>query len=263
MSTCTSLFAVALTGSLLAGCGDGATSPAANPVADRVAGAAAACLPGETSARAEMKVYTFFGAAGAQSRVERRIRPDGSETLSSETRRSRAEAGGGPAAAGALRPGGVLREYAELDAAGRLVYADVSLSDAAGVVKRMILDPQHGAALLRRAGQAPGFVRIPTGGATIYAPVGSMVTPVAAWVARRAAQAAPSARLFDDVTAESHEILGDQLVVEDGRDTFVVLGDAALSVDEEFITSLPLGDAAMETACEEGGSVAAARWRSG
>ncbi|WP_437786474.1 hypothetical protein [Sorangium sp. So ce1097] len=260
MSTHTSLFAAALAGILLAGCSDGAT----NPAAQRIAGAAAACLPGETSAKSEMKVYTFFGAGGAQSRVERQIRPDGSETLSSETRPSRAEAGRGPAAAGALPPGGVLREYAELDAWGRLVYADVSLSDAAGVVKRMILDPQHGAALLRRADRAWGFVRIPTRGALIYAPVSSIVTPVAAWVARRAAQAAPSARLFDDVTAASHEILSDQLVVEDGRDTFVVLGDAALSVDDEFITSLPLGPAtAAPTACEGGGSAAAAPWRSG
>ncbi|WP_433937130.1 hypothetical protein AB3662_21050 [Sorangium cellulosum] len=260
MSTRTSLFAVALTGSLLVGCGDSATRPAADPVAQ----GAADCLPGDTSAKAEMKVYTFFGAAGAQSRVERRIRPDGSETLSSETRPSRAEPSRGPAAAGALPPGGVLREYAELDAAGRLVYADVSLSDAAGVVKRMILDPQHGAALLRRAGLASGFVRIPTGEATIYAPVSSTVTPVAAWVARRAAQAAPSIRLFDHVAAASHEILSDQLVVEDGRDTFVVLGDAALSVDDEFITSLPLGEVAAEpTACEAGGNGAAASWRSG
>ncbi|XYI03441.1 hypothetical protein ACMHYB_28195 [Sorangium sp. So ce1128] len=254
MSTRTSLlFAVALTGSVLGGCSDGETSPAG----DRVARGAAACLTGGTTVKAEMKVYTFFGAAGAQSRVERRVRPDGSETLSSETRSARAEAG-------ALPAGGVLREYAEIDTSGRLVYADVSLSDAAGVVKRMILDPQHGAALLRRAGIAPGFVRIPTGEATIYAPVSSMVTPVAAWVARRAAQAAPSARLFDEVTTESHEILSDQLVVEDGHDTFVVLGDAALSVDDEFITSLPLGEAATApTACEAGGSGAAASWRSG
>ncbi|WP_434048293.1 MULTISPECIES: hypothetical protein [Sorangium] len=260
MSTRTSRFAVALTGSLLVGCGDSATRPAADPVAR----GAAACLPGDTSARAEMKVYTFFGAAGAQSRVERRIRPDGSETLSSETRPSRAEPSRGPAAGGALPPGGVLREYAELDASGRLVYADVSLSDAAGVVKRMILDPQHGAALLRRAGLASGFVRIPTGEATIYAPVSSTVTPVAAWVARRAAQAAPSIHLFDHVAAASHEILSDQLVVEDGRDTFVVLGDAALSVDDEFITSLPLGEVAAEpTACEVGRNRAAASWRSG
>ncbi|WP_438030534.1 hypothetical protein [Sorangium sp. So ce233] len=260
MSTRTSLVAVALTGGLLVGCGDSATRPAADPVAR----GAAACLPGDRSEKAEMKVYTFFGAAGAQSRVERRIRPDGSETLSSETRPSRAEPNRGPAAAGALPPGGVLHEYAELDASGRLVYADVSLSDAGGVVKRMILDPQHGAALLRRAGLASGFVRIPTGEATIYAPVSSTVTPVAAWVARRAAQAAPSIRLFDHVAAASHEILSDQIVVEDGRDTFVVLGDAALSVDDEFITSLPLGEVAAEpTACEEGGNGAAASWRSG
>ncbi|WP_437728970.1 hypothetical protein [Sorangium sp. So ce861] len=258
MSTRTSLlFAVALTGSLLVGCSDGATSS----VGDRVARGAAACLPGESIERSETKVYTFFGSAGAQSRVERAIRPDGSETLSSETRLSPADAGQAPG--GALPAGGVLREYAELDASGRLVYADVSLSDAAGVVKRMILDPQHGAALLRRAGRASGFVRIPTGEATIYAPVGSIVTPVAAWVARRAALAAPSVRMFDEGTAESHAVLSDQLVVEDGRDTFVVLGDAALSADDEFITSLPLGAAASATACEAGASGAAAPWRSG
>ncbi|WP_437321516.1 hypothetical protein [Sorangium sp. So ce385] len=258
MSTRTSLlFAVALTGSLLVGCGDGATSS----VGDRVARGAAACLPGESIERAETKVYTFFGSAGAQSRVERAIRPDGSETLSSETRLSPADAGHGPG--GAPPTGGVLREYAELDPSGRLVYADVSLSDAAGMVKRMILDPQHGAALLRRTGRASGFVRIPTGEATIYAPVGSVVTPVAAWVARRAALAAPSVRMFDEGTAESHAVLSDQLVVEDGRDTFVVLGDAALSVDDEFITSLPLGAAASATACEAGGSGAAAPARSG
>ncbi|WP_437878777.1 hypothetical protein [Sorangium sp. So ce513] len=259
MNTRTSLFAAALAGPLLASCTDGATTPAAQ----RIAGAAAACLPGETGAKAEMKVYTFFDAGGARSRVERRVRPDGSESLSSETRPSRAEAAAAPAA-GALPPGGVLREYAELDASGRLVYADVSLSDAAGVVKRMILDPQHGAALLRRADRAWGLVRIPTREPLIYAPVSSIVTPVAAWVARRAAQAAPSAHLFDDVTAASHGILSDQLVVEDGRDTFVVLGDAALSVDGEFITSLPLGSTTTEpTACEGGGSTAAAPWRSG
>ncbi|WP_437563996.1 hypothetical protein [Sorangium sp. So ce542] len=260
MSTRTSLlFAVALTGSLLVGCSDGATSS----VGDRVARGAAACLPGGSIERAETKVYTFFGSAGAQSRVERAIRPDGSETLSSETRLSPADAGQGSAAGGAPPTGGVLREYAELDPSGRLVYADVSLSDAAGVVKRMILDPQHGAALLRRAGRASGFVRIPTGEATIYAPVGAIVTPVAAWVARRAALAAPSVRMFDEGTAESHAVLSDQLVVEDGRDTFVVLGDAALSADDEFITSLPLGAAASATACEAGGSGAAAPWRSG
>lgn len=260
MSTRTSLlFAVALTGSVLVGCGDSATSLAG----DRVARGAAACLPGESVEKAERKVYTFVGGDGAQSRVERSIRPDGSETLSSETRLPRADSGQGAAAGGALPAGGVLREYAELDPSGRLVYADVSLSDAAGVVKRMILDPQHGAALLRRAGRASGFVRLPIGEATIYAPVSSIVTPVAAWVARRAAQAAPSVRMFDEVTAESHAVLSDQLVVEDGRDTFVVLGDAALSADDEFITSLPLGGAATATACEEGAKGAAAPWRSG
>ncbi|XXX82256.1 hypothetical protein WMF30_26200 [Sorangium sp. So ce134] len=263
MSTRTSLlFAVALTGSLLVGCSDGATSLAE----DRAARGAAACLPGGSIEKAETKVYTFFGGAGAQSRVERAIRPDGSETLSSETRLSRADAGPGSlagGAGGALPAGGVVREYAELDPSGRLVYADVSVSGAAGVVKRMILDPQHGAALLHRAGRASGFVRIPIGEATIYAPVASVATPVAAWIARRAAHAAPSVRMFDEVTAESHAVLSDQLVVEDGRDTFVVLGDAALSADEEFITSLPLGAAASATACDEGGSGAAALWRSG
>ncbi|HTN91521.1 MAG TPA: hypothetical protein VL242_47965, partial [Sorangium sp.] len=79
MSTRTSLlFAVALTGIVLGGCGDSAT----NPAGDRAAPGAAACLSGGPTEKAEMKVYTFFGAAGAQSRVERRVRPDGSETLS-------------------------------------------------------------------------------------------------------------------------------------------------------------------------------------
>ncbi|WP_437683267.1 hypothetical protein [Sorangium sp. So ce131] len=257
MGTRTSLwFAVAFAGSLLVGCDDGGTRSAA----ERVAGGAAACLPGSSIERAETKVYTFYGATGAQSRVERTVRPDGSETMASETRPTRA--GSDPAAGAAIPSGGVLREYAELDASGRLVYADVSLSDASGVVRRMILDPQHGAALLRRAGAAPGFVRLPTGEALAYAPVSALVTPVAAWIARRAAQAAPSVRIFDEATAFSHDVLSDQLVVQDDRETFVVLGDAAVSADREFITSLPLGDAATtRAACEEGQKGAA--WRSG
>ncbi|MCC6553338.1 MAG: hypothetical protein IT372_10005 [Polyangiaceae bacterium] len=190
--------AATLAAGLLAGCGD-ATGEAPAP-------------------RRDVHTYTVL-EGGARSRVERAMLADGSEALSGETR---------PAAGGRA----VIRERVEIGADGRLRRADVLIDTGDGQTRRVVLDPARGAAYF--TGGQSGTLHVPTGEPWSYA-LPPSPTPIAAWVTVRAAASAPSVRLVDLKGARSDSVMSDQLVVRDGDEAFVVLGDDVVPAAGEFV----------------------------
>jgi hypothetical protein len=217
------LVVMALGGSLLAGCGSDTSAAAASK-----APANEAC---DARGRAGSHVYVFTGSAGAHSRVERTVRADGSEVLSGET---------------VLRAGeGKVLESAEIDASGRLVYADVSAVDASGAtLRRTLLDAARGAVFVQD-GHGAAWQRVARDLPWVFAGPGNedapgmlAPTPVSAWVAVCATAASADVRVIDPVRRNSQVVPRDQLVATDGDESIVVADGTSIVANGEFVTSL-------------------------
>jgi len=190
-----------------------------------------ACV--EAPALAGDHVYVFSAGSGDPARVERMIRPDGSETLSGVTKLQGAE----------------VKEYAEVSPDGRLAYADVLWKGDSGVSRRLIADAAHGAYYVQDE-HGSGWKRMPTDAPWVLASLSEGTkfapapTPVSAWITVRAAEHSSEVRVLDASLREGRLVARDQLVVSGrGDEHLVIAGERALVANGEFVTSLGDADA--------------------
>ncbi|UQA58277.1 hypothetical protein [Polyangium aurulentum] len=217
------LVVMALSGSLGAGCGNGAPGSSSFGA---TASEACAGAPG----RAGKQVYVFAGDE-TQSRVERSLRADGSETISGETT-LRADAGREK-----------VIEFVEIDPTGHLVYADISVQEPSGASRRILLDAARGMVFVQDE-QHAAWQRMPMDAPWVYGTdqndaAALLPTPVSAWVAARATASAREVRVFDGARRATQLVASDQLIVEgDDGERVAVAGDAAITMNDDFVTSL-------------------------
>ena len=174
--------------------------------------------------------------AGSRSRVRVLRYPDGSETLVGDTVLH--DAGG---------RGWRLQEEASIGQSGRLVRARLRLGAEGGAgeaIREVRLDAERGAWSISDAsgvlaGRLPGqypWVYGPMFGD--IAPELGSATPMAAWIALRAAQG-DAAVLMIDPQAGVDAVLSDQVLVSDGPRRWVVMGEEAIEADAEFVKDAP------------------------
>lgn len=164
--------------------------------------------PAPVSARATLH---YADEAGSTSRVERTILADGSEALHAVT---------DIASAGASTR---ITEDVRLDPRGRLVRAEIARAS-----DRVILAAARGTVLVVRSGETTRR-RVPADVPWVYAQVldaagRPVATPLAAWVAHRAAAASERVRVLGAEAGEGRVIPRDQLAVATESGTTVVLG---------------------------------------
>lgn len=221
------LVSLTLLSSLLMGCGNAVETAPAKATASDV------CV---RDGQAGDHEYVFSAGSAQIARVVRSMRDDGSETLSGVSKVSR----------------GTLKEYAELAADGRLVYADVSFVAENGAERRMLVDAARGAFYVQDA-RGAAWHRAPKDAPWVLAGLadedGAFAlgrAPVSAWIAARAAKASPDLRIIDAKLRQGVVAAADQVVVDgDAGERFVVTGSSAVAANDEFITSL--GDDASAT----------------
>jgi hypothetical protein len=227
--------ATALLGFALAGC---ATAPEAR--LERDACAAPASAPGA--------IIDFVGGPGTSARVRRVVAPDGSETLHGETELS----------LGATTRRCIVEDVS-LDAHGRLLRADISAAAScdAEPETRAHLEPAVGIA--RVATRAASGLRswtpavaqslTPSSTPWIYTPEAlpgrAATTPVAAWVALRAAALSPLVRLVQLERREAWLVPREQVAVPTELGTTVVLGNDGADVGSGFVERIRMTDIAL------------------
>ena len=179
---------------------------------------------------------TFAGEHGARGRVTRARAPDGSETLHGETD-----------LAIDARTWRCVVEDVRLDAGGRLASADVAVgATCTGESEsRAHLDPARGIVrVTTRAGTVEEHV--PTGAPWIYTPEvlpeRALTTPVAAWVAARAAAAAPMITLVQLERRRAWRVPGDQVAIGTELGTTVVLGGDGADMAHDFVQRVRMVD---------------------
>lgn len=188
---------------------------------------------------------SFVGGAGASARVSRVVAPDGSETLHGETELS--------LSASSRR---CIIEDVRLDARGSLVRADVSTAASCDAAPETVahLEPARGLACVTtaQAGDGAAFhLRIPgvsgeAAASWVYTPQvlpgRAVTTPVAAWVAFRAAAVSPSLTLVALELRQVWRVPRDQVVVPTETGATVVLGYDGSDVRAGFVERLRLAD---------------------
>jgi hypothetical protein len=178
--------------------------------------------------------YAFGDRQGSASRVSRQIAPDGRETLHGET---------DLAGAAAER----VVEDVTLDAHGRLERAVIALSGGCGerASKTVTIDRLAGTVTVTTA--AGSATWSPAGDSPwIYAPIEgprglAASTPIAAWVALRAASGSPSVRRIDADARRAFAVASDQIAIPTERGTTVALGDDGIDASDEFVDEVRLG----------------------
>jgi hypothetical protein len=173
-------------------------------------------------------------ADGATARVTRTVSPDGAEVLHGETE---------------LTIGGRHRivEDVRLDDRGRLASAEITMiaGDEGAPEARLRLDPATGVvALLTPTGAS--VERAPVDAPWAYTPSvdpgRSVATPVAAWVALRAAAASPWVRVILPERRQGWLTPRDQVAVQTEVGFTVMIGADGIDADEVFIERIRLSD---------------------
>jgi hypothetical protein len=178
-----------------------------------------------------------FDRAPIVARLERASRRGGGEFLRGETK----------FAWSGSRRLALVTEEAELDRDGRLVRVEVRVASRAlgeptsvdeYVPERVSLDAAAGTVVVVAEGGRTKTMNIATDLPWAYVPVNTPTgapasTPVAAIVARRAAETSGAVRLFD-ARGRDAAVMSDQLSVSDAHEAWVVLGDdlATFTVNE-------------------------------
>lgn len=230
------LVVMALSGSLGAGCGKGSPAQASASASESCAGALG---------RAGKQVYVFAGDE-TQSRVERSLRADGSETISGETTLR--------VASGREK----VIEFVEIDRSGHLVYADLSVEEPSGASRRILLDAARGMMFVQDE-QHAAWQRMPMDAPWVYGTNGDeegtaalSPSPVSAWVAARATASAREVRFLDGARRASQLVASDQLIVEgDDGERVAVAGKASITMNADFVTSLGRAPASILPALAE------------
>jgi hypothetical protein len=182
--------------------------------------------PAERAAPGLTQLYRYVDRFGSQSRVERVVSRDGADVLHATT--ELAPADGAPTR---------IEEWVRLDAAGRLVRAEIARvgGQPAGSWDRLVLDAATGTIAATRRGQTDRWT-VATGAPLVYAGLldgrGKIVaTPVAAWIAFRATALSPQVRVLFLDARRSYLAPRDQVAVPTEIGTTVVLGDDGADVD--------------------------------
>jgi hypothetical protein len=187
---------------------------------------------------------SFASGGGSVARVTREAGPDGSETLHGETELVLNTS--------AKR---CLVEDVILDADGRLLRADITAGPSCDGAPSFHahLDPARGIAQVTtesgaletcRDGAAGG--RVPPGAPWIYTPEAlpgsAATTPVAAWVALRAAVLSPTLTLIELEKRQAWRVPRDQVMVPTELGATVVLGSDGAEVNAGFVRRIRLAD---------------------
>ena len=178
----------------------------------------------------------FVSGAGSAARVKRTVAPDGSEVLHGETELSLGE-----------KTRRCIVEDVSLDAQGRLARADVAVAAWCGAEpeSRAHLDPERGRATWSTR-SATSEVTATSSLPWIYTPELlpgiPATTPIAAWVASRAAALSPSLALLQLERRRAWRVPRDQVVVATERGATVVLGNDGADVSAGFVERVHLGD---------------------
>jgi hypothetical protein len=188
-------------------------------------------------AAASTRIYEIDGGQHARGRVKRTVFEDGSERLRGETEVKHAS----------VRARVI--EEVEIDPAGRLVFADITIAGTERgdeAKKNVVIEPRKGLVTIASP-EGMTFWSAPTDEPWAYTPVttdGSpslpIATPVCAWVTLRATQASQTPRIVDGAARWTHLGVVDQLVVPDGNERFIVLGDDAFQANDDFVMSMQL-----------------------
>jgi hypothetical protein len=207
----------------------------------------AACRDPREDGHSNSATLVFHDGDSLTSRVEQTTREDGSMILRGDTHLPRQKM------SGATR----VLEHVEIDAKGRLVYADVSAMDENGTTtRRMLLDAAHGAVFVQD-NRGAAWTKVETDEPWLYgglsendAAFALPTTAVAAWAALSAARTSSKARIFDGSTRHAASTTIDQIVVEKtGSERFVVLGDGFATGDGKNLTSLERSEETHAVAC--------------
>lgn len=192
--------------------------------------------PSPSPPRPPSEAIVFVSGAGSVARVTRVAGPDGSETLHGETELA--------LNADVRR---CLVEDVTLDAGGHLLQADITASASCDGEPSFHahLDPASGVARIATEAGVTETVA-PQGAPWIYTPEAlpgcAATTPVAAWVAMRAAAVAPSLTLIELEKRRAWRTPRDQVVVPTELGTTVVLGSDGAEVGPEFVRRIRLAD---------------------
>jgi hypothetical protein len=220
--------------------------------------ALAACTP-ESAAPpvaaavpAGVRSYQYEGAAGS-SEVVRETTDTGRETLRGSTHLALGESSTDRT---------IARETATIDARGHLERAEIGVAHSGSAETRYTLDATRGTVRIERPGAAPLDWRVPADAPWLYAPGDEstgrrapdrgaqdlLVTPVAAWVALRAARAGDVVRVIEPEHQRSYLVMGDQIAIRTELGTTVAIGADGIDADAHFISELRLYQGAIRLA---------------
>jgi hypothetical protein len=186
-------------------------------------------------------------AAQGTSRITRARETDGGETLRGDTdlpvRRG---------AAGRLH----LSEQVTLDARGRLVAARIVAARPREPLVTYLLDPRAGSVRVVREGAAPVIWWVPADAPWIYRARSSgdgvlASTPIAAWLAARAAGTSPVVRVLVPERRQSYLAPLDQVAVATDSGTTVALDSDGVDSDGDFVTEARLSERGVTLTCAE------------
>jgi hypothetical protein len=189
----------------------------------------------------EHRAYRYDGVSGT-SQVTHEKAADGRESLRGTT----------DLAAGRGNGAMFARETVSLDAQGRLGHAELIVGER-GAAVQYTLDPSRGAVHVVRPGVPTVDWRVPNDAPWMYAPSpddeGAFIaTPVAAWVALRAASTSDVVRVLEPEQQRSYLMTVDQVAVPTEHGTTVALGSDGADADAQFISELRLLHGAVKLA---------------
>jgi hypothetical protein len=192
-----------------------------------------AAAPPSAPAPVEHRAYRYDGVSGT-SQVTHEKAADGQESLRGTT----------DLAAGSGNAPMFARETVRLDAQGRLGHAEIIVGER-GAAVQYTLDPSRGAVHVVRPGAPAVDWLVPNDAPWMYAPnpddEGTFIaTPVAAWVALRAASASDVVRVLEPEQRRTYLLTVDQVVVPTEHGTTVALGSDGVDADAQFISELRL-----------------------
>ena len=199
----------------------------------------AACSQDEVAPRGaprpvEHRAYRYDGVSGT-SQVTHEKAADGRESLRGTTDLARRGSGSEHTFA---------RETVSLDAQGRLGHAELIVGER-GAAVQYTLDPSRGAVHVVRPGAPAIDWMVPNDAPWMYAPGpdddGAFIaTPVAAWVALRAAASADVVRVLEPEQQRTYLMTVDQVAVPTEHGTTIALGSDGVDADAQFISELRL-----------------------
>jgi hypothetical protein len=216
-----------------------------------VVSAGVACVP-DAAARATApavratRVHRCTDARGS-SRVSRAREADGGETLRGDTdiplRRG---------SSGRLH----LSEQVTLDGRGQLVAARIVVAQPRAALTTYLLEPRAGTVRVQHEGAASVTWQVPADAPWIYRAGSSgegllASTPVAAWLAARAAGAGQAVRVLVPERGESYLAPLDQVAVATETGSTVVLDSDGVDSDGDFITQARLSERGLTMECAE------------